>query len=127
MNTDDYYIQQIQRLEADRAFWQAAATRDERKLAELTAALQTAREELAIMNAYNKADAVPVTIYGVTLYADVTDSTVSAVYCEPGQNLEGILSAKDMDSIIGQVEDTIAEQAEDDDADDRFFQENNRD
>ncbi len=100
----DYYIAQIQRLEADRNFWQAAATADERKIAQLEADLRKARAELEAMNKWQQM--VEVEIHGTKLYAQVDSvGEIEAVYCEPMQDLSGIISERDYNHIIGQVED----------------------
>lgn len=112
----DHYIATIQRLEADRNFWQAAATADERKIAELTAALQKAREELAIMERYARFEEA--TIDGITLYCDAdAEGNIDGIYVEPMQDITGLLTPQTFDNICGQIDDA-RDQIQQDDADD---------
>lgn len=118
----DYYIAQIQRMEADRNFWQAAATADERKIAQLEADLRKARAELQAMNRWQQM--VEVELGGVKLYVDtdlVPDAPINGVYCEPGQNLEDVLSPEQFNSICGQIDDMAEQSAADDAEDDRLY------
>ncbi len=121
----DYYIAQIQRLEADRNFWQATATADERKIAQLEADLRKARAELEAMNKWQQM--VEVELGGVKLYVDtdlVPDAPINGVYCEPGQNLEDVLSPEQFNSICGQIDDMAEQNAADDAEDDRIYRSN---
>lgn len=115
MNTD-YYVQQIQRLEADRNFWQSAATADEKKIAQLEADLKKAREELAIMERYARMEEA--TIDGITLYCDAdAEGNIDGVYVEPMQDITGLLTPQTFNNVCGQIDDA-RNQIQQDDADD---------
>ncbi len=116
----DYYIAQIQRLEADRNFWQAAATADERKIAQLEADLRKARAELDAMNKWQHM--IGVDLRGFTLYVATSgDGCIDGIYCEPMQNIEDFLSPSDFYAVCSQIDDMAAEDAAEDAADDRIY------
>lgn len=112
----DHYIATIQRLEADRSFWQAAATADEKKIAQLEEDLKKAREELAIMERYARFEEA--TIDGITLYCDAdAEGNIDGVYVEPMQDITGLLTPQTFNNICGQIDDA-RDQIQQDDADD---------
>jgi hypothetical protein len=123
MNADDYYVQQIQRLEADikfwkrdRDFWCAEVASDVLKITQLEADLKKAREELAIMERYAKFEEA--TIDGITLYCDTdAEGNIDGVYVEPMQDITGLLTPQTFNNICGQIEDA-RDQVQQDDADD---------
>ncbi len=125
----DYYIAQIQRLEADRDFWKSHSNfwsskeaEGVYKIAQLEADLRKARAELDAMNKWQ--EMVEVELGGVKLYVDtdlVPDAPINGVYCEPGQNLEDVLSPEQFNSICGQIDDMAEQSAADDAEDDRIY------
>lgn len=108
MNTD-YYIQEIQRLTADRDFWLRSEEKHRAKVAELEATIRRFEEEKKIADKWMRC--VPVDVWGVKMYADMdeSDGSLLGLYSKPGQNVEGLLELADMDKVGIQLEEAFEE------------------
>lgn len=109
MNTDDYYQQQIQRLTADRDYWQKSEHAAVHKIAELESQIRRLEEEKKIADTWMRC--VPVKVWNMEMYADMdeSDGTLLGLYSKPGQNVEEMLDIADMDMVCMQLEEAFEE------------------
>lgn len=107
MNSDDYYVQQIQRLEADLTYWKGAYINNASKMLALQAQIDRLKADNARMDEWLEQCQYVEGRCSTPLHAKVDDTgEVTAVYADYRTDLTAVLGREQVQNIQGQVLDS---------------------
>lgn len=107
MNAGGHYTQQIQRLEADLAYWKGAYINNASKMLDLQSQIDRLKADAALMNEWLDQCQYVEGRCSTPLYAKVDDTgEVTAVYADYRTDLTAVLGREQVQNIQGQVLDS---------------------
>ena len=110
MNADDYYVQQIARLEADVKYWQGAYINNAAKMLDLQAQIDRLKADKARMDEWLDQCQYVEGRCATPLHAKVDEAgEVAAVYADYRTDLTAVLGRDQVKNIQGQVIDSREE------------------